>query len=884
MSDQWFSALKRADNTYVMAHLEEYFLAVDEGTNSSLTIAVLYANKEAIAAICNLYANTLRTACDEKKRTAILTSLTQGMKACLRNDEADIFVLLCPHLLSAQIVSKVDMMERAIEASAYSIVELLLRDEELGSEHVEKVLQSVHSPTSAQYNRIVEMLAHRKRSARAIQPESLADQSEQVQIGSASALDKKTGESIATATSGMGTHTLTEEWMARATKSMLQEAVKALQAELLKEQSQSRKYQDIISSILSNEKQSYETMDTKLRSLTEQLKTQEKQLCEKEEEIARLTTELTAATQASGQMVHPISLTLTSNAVETPNMSEETQIKDNLAASADAESICKQMLSEYSILKSNLLTLGLESSIISQNFAKVSVLTEIASTEIQTLRRSCLDAIAEAEAIRDRLSVVQNERDALNTELQQLKQSITLLRQTAAESDTKQTDPTHPQDVQEPSTECCASDLIPLAAHNDVETRMIDTMTIYSYLEEEEGKKAAVDDDACSLTKLIEQLADHGVQVECVGPGVHLRVVDPTRLSILLQEALQQPGASVLYPSEFSVANFHQLERQAEPSNARTEEIQALQPQPQPQSQPGAELEGSLAEAQTLIARLTEELLEKDKAIAELNQCLAQIPLADCDVISDHRKEGVGNMERVACILYQRALCERDKVLRDIEESKESADNPYIVSFVTQRKLNSIIPCEETLLRELFSKACLRHDILHEDADGIWLEVLEVTIQARNYHLSEYLRSKLVRVSNVLHDQCNRGATLHGFVPMNNLAAVYLLAPRLSNIRDQNGRTALMVAAELDQLDIVRVLLPYEAGAQTSKGHTALMMAAQLGYLRIVQELSPLEAHILDQRGRSAIYYATDGSVYKDVNLSERIIEVIQGHVHSNNL
>lgn len=56
------------------------------------------------------------------------------------------------------------------------------------------------------------------------------------------------------------------------------------------------------------------------------------------------------------------------------------------------------------------------------------------------------------------------------------------------------------------------------------------------------------------------------------------------------------------------------------------------------------------------------------------------------------------------------------------------------------------------------------------------------------------------------------------------------------------------------------------------------------GVLRIVQELSPLEAHILDQRGRSAIYYATDGSVYKDVNLSERIIEVIQGHVHSNNL
>ncbi|EFO60935.1 Protein 21.1 [Giardia lamblia P15] len=876
MSDQWFSALKRADNTYMVTHLKEYFLAMDEDANSSLTIAVLYANKEAIEAICNLYTNTLETTCDEKEKTAILNSLTQGMKACLRNDEANIFALLCPHLLSAQILSKIDMIERAIEASAYSIVKFLLRDEELNSEHVEKVLHSVHPPTSVQYNRIVEMFAHRKQSARDVRMEPSADQSDQVRIRSASALDKKTGEPVPITISSIGTHVLTEEWIARATKSMLQEVVKTLQAELLKEQSQSRKYQDIISSILSNEKQNYENMDIKVRNLTEQLESQAAQMCEKDEEIARLTMELNAATQASNRMAHPVPLALTPNAMKTPNVSEEVQIKDNLTSSADAESICKQMLSEYSILKSNLLTLGLESSIISQNFAKVSVLTEIANTEIQTLKKSCLDAITEAEAIRDRLSIVQNERDALNAELQQLKQSITLLRQEAVESGTKQTNPIYPQDTQDPSIECRASDLIPLAAHNDVETRMIDTMTIYSYLEEEEGKKGTVDDDAYSLTKLIEQLAEHGVQVESAGSNIHLRVIDPTRLSLLLQEALQQPGASILYPSEFSVANFRQLERQVEPSAVQPEELQAPQLQP--------ELEGSLAEAQALIAQLTAELLEKDKAIADLNQYFTHVPLADCNTINDHQKEGVGNMERVACILYQRALCERDKVLRDIEESKESTDNPYIVSFVTQRKLNSIISCEETLLRELFSKACLRHDVLHEDADGIWLEVLEVTIQARNYHLSEYLRSKLVRISNVLHDQCNRGATLHGFVPMNNLAAVYLLAPRLSNIRDQNGRTALMVAAELDQLDIVRVLLPYEAGAQTSKGHTALMMAAQLGYLRVVQELSPLEGHIFDQRGRSAIYYATDGSVYKDACLSKQIVEVIQSYVHSSNL
>ena len=855
MSDQWFSALKRVDNAYVMEHLEECFLSLDEGSNSSLTTAVLYANKEAIEAICSRCASTLEASHDENQRAAVLTSLTQGMMACLRNDEAGIFALIYPYLLSAQVVSHLDMVERAIKASAYSILKLLLQDEELSSKDVEKVLQSIHSPQSAQYTRVLDLLVHRT----------------QAQAEPPSNVGKRSVEATTTTASNVGIHTLTEEWMMRATKPMLQEAIKALQAELLKEQSQSRKYQEIISSILSNEKQSHISVETKIRNLTGQLESQTKQLREKDEEIERLTVELSKATQVSEQVAPTMSLALTPNAPEGPHL------KEDLAVSSDTDSVCKQMLSEYSLLKSNLLTLGLESSIISQNLAKVSLLTEIANTEIKTLKKSCLDAITEAEEIRNRLSIVQHERDALNEELQQLKQDVNLLRQ-SPENESGEVAAATSRSTRESANECRTSDSIPLAAHHDAESRIVDTMTIYSYLEDEEGKKGvdgALEGGACDMTGLLEKLAEHGVHVESSGPTIYLRVADPARLSALLQDALQQPGASILYPSEFSVANFRQLEHQVEPPNAHAEGLQPSQLKP----------EGALTDTQELVAQLTTELMEKDKVIAELNHFIEQIPSAGYNEIDTQRvDEGVGGMEKVACILYQRALFERDKALRDIEENKDTGDNPYTVSFVTQRKLNSIIPCEEASLRELFSKACLRHDVIHEDADAIWLEVLEITIRTRNYHLSEYLRSKLTRISNVLHEQCNRGATLHGFVPMNNLAAVYLLAPRFSNIRDQNGRTALMVAAELDQLDIARVLLPYEAGAQTSKGHTALMMAAQLGYLRVVEELSPLEGHILDQRGRSAIYYATDGSVYKDVSLSKQIVETIQNRVHSSDV
>lgn len=891
MSDQWFSALKRADNTYVMDYIEDYFLTIDESGNSSLAIAALYANKEAIAAICNRCINTIETVRDESKREAAMTSLTQAMTACLRNDEAAIFALIYPYLLSSQVASKLGMVERAIEASAHSIVELLLQDEELDSENVEKTLQSIHPPQSIQYNRLMELFINRKQLKSGSQLKPSSNKSKHVRIDPTSDTDDKNGEPSIASTSSIGVHMITEEWMARATKSMLQEAVKVFQAELLKEQSQSKKYQDIISSILNNEKQSHVAMESKIRSLTEQLENQAKQLCEKDEEVERLKAELDTVNRTSDRTSHLTTLTLTPtpNTMKTPNINslDEIHIKEDIVASCEAESVCKQMLSEYSALKSALLTLGLESSIISQNFAKVSVLTEIANTEIQTLKRSCLDAMTEAEEIRDRLSIVQHERDALYAELQQLKEDVNLLRQSTIDEAVGSVNSAHTQNVeeaQEPPTECRTSDSIPLAAHNDATSRIIDTMTIYSYLEEEECRKeteGVPESGLCGMPGLIEKLAEHGVQVESVGSNIYLRVIDPTRLSALLQDALQQPGASILYPSEYSAANFRQIEQPVEQFTAYVEELQPLAVSQQ-QKQP---LEKELAEAQGLVIQLTAELVEKDKAIAELNQFITNIPLANYNSVSGNKTEdGVAGMEKVACILYQRALCERDKLLRDMEENKQLGDNPYTVSFVTQRRLNSIIPCEETSLRELFSKACLRHDVLHEDADAIWLEVLIITIQTRNYHLSEYLRSKLTRISNVLHEQCNKGATLHGFVPMNNLAAVYLLAPRFSNIRDQNGRTALMVAAELDQLDIVRVLLPYEAGAQTSKGHTALMMAAQLGHLRVVQELAPLEGYILDQRGRSAIYYATDGSVCKDAGLSKQIVEIVQGCTRQNDL
>lgn len=897
MSDQWFSALMRANNAYIMDHLEDYFLALDESGNSSLAISALYTNKEAITAICNLCINVIETSSDKSKITTAVTSLAQAMTVCLRNDEAATFALLCPSLLSAKIASKLDMVEKAIEASAYSIVEFLLQDEEIDSEQVKKILQSIHPTQSDQYNKIINLLIHQKQSKEESEFKHTLDRSKHVRINQISDINRKTDETVnSSGTSGIGLHTITEEWITRATKSMLQEAIKVLQVELSKEQVQSKKYQEIVLSILNNEKQSHMAMDSKIRCLTEQLENQTKQLCEKDEEIERLKLELSVFSQQSSQISHPTTLTLTPSTttmratnIPSINSLEKVCIKEDIISSYETESICKQMLSEYSTLKSALLTLGLESSIILQNFDKVSALTEIANTEIQTLKKSCLDAMSEAEEIRDRLCIVQHERDALYIELQQLKEGVQSLRQSTIDDTSRDVDSAYAEDIldmHKPPTDCRTSDSVSLAAQNDGTMKVIDTMTIYSYLEDDEGKKGTggiLESGVCDTQMLIEKLEEYGVQIEMIGTNIYLRVIDHTRLNTLLQDSLQQPSASILYPSEFSVANFRQIEQPTEQSCACVEELQPSKILHQQQKQRQV-LEEELAEAQGRIIQLTAELVEKDKTIAELNQFIANTNTHSTDY-NNTNNNGMENnedasIEKVACILYQRALCERDTVFREMEENREFGDNLYSVSFVTQRKLNSILPCEESSLRELFSKACLHHDILHKHSDTIWLDVLATTIKTRNYHLSEYLRSKLTQISDLLHEQCNKGASLHGFVPMNNLTAVYLLAPRFSNIRDQNNRTALMIAAELDQLDIVRVLLPYEAGAQTQKGHTALMMATQLGHLRIVQELAPLEACILDQRGRSAVYYATDGLVYKDNNLSKQLVEVIQGYIN----
>lgn len=59
---------------------------------------------------------------------------------------------------------------------------------------------------------------------------------------------------------------------------------------------------------------------------------------------------------------------------------------------------------------------------------------------------------------------------------------------------------------------------------------------------------------------------------------------------------------------------------------------------------------------------------------------------------------------------------------------------------------------------------------------------------------------------------------------------------------DDNGKTALMYAAESNQVDAVRILLKHEAGIRDSSGQTAMMYATVSGNISVIELLLGYEA------------------------------------------
>lgn len=100
-------------------------------------------------------------------------------------------------------------------------------------------------------------------------------------------------------------------------------------------------------------------------------------------------------------------------------------------------------------------------------------------------------------------------------------------------------------------------------------------------------------------------------------------------------------------------------------------------------------------------------------------------------------------------------------------------------------------------------------------------------------------------------------AAMHGHARIVSRIASSGMELRLTNY---NGKTALMLAAENNQIEAASLLAKYEAALRTYDDTTALMIAATLGYPNVVRVLAFAEAGFRDLEGRTALMYAAQNN------------------------
>ena len=82
-----------------------------------------------------------------------------------------------------------------------------------------------------------------------------------------------------------------------------------------------------------------------------------------------------------------------------------------------------------------------------------------------------------------------------------------------------------------------------------------------------------------------------------------------------------------------------------------------------------------------------------------------------------------------------------------------------------------------------------------------------------------------------------------------------------------DGKTALMRAAEIGSLGCVRILASVENGIGDADGTTSLMLAARNGHASCVEVLAPLENGMKNNAGRSALMMAAENGKAECVKL-----------------
>lgn len=93
-------------------------------------------------------------------------------------------------------------------------------------------------------------------------------------------------------------------------------------------------------------------------------------------------------------------------------------------------------------------------------------------------------------------------------------------------------------------------------------------------------------------------------------------------------------------------------------------------------------------------------------------------------------------------------------------------------------------------------------------------------------------------------------------VEVGDTGLVQQLLPQCKLTVNEAGDTALILAARLNKIGIVRILASHEHGKMTKDGKTALMIAASRDYPDICELLAPYEANIYCDKGRDCLMIA----------------------------
>ena len=90
----------------------------------------------------------------------------------------------------------------------------------------------------------------------------------------------------------------------------------------------------------------------------------------------------------------------------------------------------------------------------------------------------------------------------------------------------------------------------------------------------------------------------------------------------------------------------------------------------------------------------------------------------------------------------------------------------------------------------------------------------------------------------------------------NHVDCVSILMDKEAGLFNHKLMTALMIATELGHIEVVSRLARLEAGLRNASYYTALMLAAKRGYAEIVEILAPHEANYTRSNGATALMYA----------------------------